>query len=84
MVAESNMGFGPSLQLCFLDKGRTGDNAGFLAGNISISSSEPLLWVLLRLRSSLILVEMNRIMGPREGRHAGGDGEGHDISRPPF
>lgn len=38
MVEESNMGFGPSLQRCFLEKGKTGDDAGFLAGSMSMSS----------------------------------------------
>ncbi len=38
MIEESNMGFGPSLQLCFLDNGKIGDEAGFRAGSMAMSS----------------------------------------------
>ena len=32
------MGFGPSFQLCFRDKGETGNDAGLPAGSMSMSS----------------------------------------------
>ena len=83
MTEESNMGFGPSLQLCLLENGKTGGDDVFLTGNISMSNSEPRLWVLLRLRSSLSFSETNGSMGPREGRHAYDDSEGLNVSQRP-
>lgn len=80
IVEESNILFGPPLQLSFLDNGKTGDDAGFLAGSMSMSNREPLLWSLPRLRSRLSFSEMIDNMGPREGRHADRDGEGQGIS----
>ena len=73
MADESSMGFGPSSQLCRLDFGNTGGDTDLRIGSISMSSFEPLLWVLLRLRSSSSFSDMNESMGRREGRHAGDD-----------
>ena len=80
---ESSIGYGSLFQLCFLDNGDTGET-DLRTGNISMSSLEPLLWVLLRLRSSLSLPEMNDSMGRREGRHASGDSEKSHVSRSCF
>ena len=74
------MGRGSSLQLFLLDNGDTGD-ADLRTGSISMSSLEPLLWVLLRWRSSLNLSDIKDSMGRREGRHAGGDSEDSHVSR---
>ena len=68
------MGFGPSPQLGFLFNGKIGgpDGAALVnAGNILINNWDPRLWVLLRLRSCASFAEINFMMGPREGRHAG-------------
>lgn len=73
MAEESSMGFGPSSQLRLVDIGKTGGDADLRIASISMSNFEPLLWVLLRLRSSSSFSDMNESMGRREGRHAGGD-----------
>ena len=76
------MGFGPSFQLCLRENGKTGDDGNFPAGSMAMSNLEPLLCVLLRSRNFLSFSEMNVIMGPREGRHANGDSEDIDVSKP--
>lgn len=79
---ESSMGFGPSSRLHLVDSGKTGGGSDMRIASISMSSFEPLLWVLLRLRSNSSFSDMNESMGRREGRHAGGDDdEGPDISQ---
>lgn len=81
---ESSMGFGPSSQLCLLDNGRIGDDAGLGACSISLSSWGPLLCGLLRLclRSFLGLSEMIDGINGRKGRQASENIENPDISRP--
>lgn len=81
MADESSTEFGPSSQLFFLDNGGTGGDADLSADNLSMSSLDPHVWVLLRFRSSSSFLEMNNGMGRREGRHASGDSKDLDASQ---
>ena len=77
---ESSMGFGSPSRPCLFDNGKAGD-ADLRVGSISMSNLEPRLCVLLRWRSSLSFSEINDSMGRREGTHASGKDEDHDISQ---
>ena len=69
------MVYGSWFEVCALDMGRRAGGADLPVGSMSMSSLEPLLWVLLRLRNRSSFSMMNDGMGPREGRHASGDRE---------
>ena len=66
----ASMRCGPSFQLCLRDDGETHNDAGLPPGRMSISSRDPLLWVVFRLRSCLSSSEMYDTIGPRDGRQA--------------
>lgn len=70
------MGLGPSSHVGFLTNGKVRvDVAALNIGSISLSNLEPRLCVLLRFRICANLAETNVTIGPREGRHAGGDND---------